>query len=96
MEVQTLRGQGVGELLKQARTLKDELFQARFKHATQQLTEVKRIKEIRRDIARLKMVAAEKLANKTVTSKAVSKAPAKAAAKKAPAAKKAASKKEGK
>lgn len=72
MEVQTLRGQGVGELLKQARQLKDELFQARFKHATQQLTDTKRLKELRRDIARLKMVAGEKVravSTKTATKK---------------------------
>lgn len=60
MEVQTLRSQGIGELVKQARQLKDELFDARFKHATQQLADLKKLKALRRDIARLKMVAGEK------------------------------------
>jgi len=60
IEVSELRNQSVGELAKRARAIKDELFQARFKHATQQLQQPAQLKELRRDIARIKMVMTEK------------------------------------
>ena len=42
-----------GALVDQVAESKDELFKLRFQHATRQLTNYGRIREVRRDIARL-------------------------------------------
>jgi large subunit ribosomal protein L29 len=57
IDVETLKGQSVGELIKLAKKLQDELFQAKFQHATQQLKTPHKLREIRRDIARVKTFA---------------------------------------
>jgi len=61
IEMETLRGQSVADLVKQARTMKDELFHSRFAHATQQLKDPNKIRTMRRDIARVKTALTEKL-----------------------------------
>jgi large subunit ribosomal protein L29 len=61
IEMDTLRGQTVAELVKQARNMKDELFHSKFAHATQQLKDPNKIRTMRRDIARVKTALTEKL-----------------------------------
>jgi large subunit ribosomal protein L29 len=56
--------------------LKKEQFNLRFQRATGQLENTSRVREVRRDIARLKTVARQKRAPK-VTSKVASKTAAK-------------------
>lgn len=85
MDLESLKNQSVGELVKLARKLKDELFQLKFQAATQQLKTPHKLRELRKDIARAKMMATMKRAGVEVTAKA--KAP-KAAAAAAPKAEK--------
>jgi large subunit ribosomal protein L29 len=49
-----------GELAEKERTLKEELFNLRFQHATGQLENVMRIPQVKREIARLKTIVREK------------------------------------
>ncbi len=56
-EVQELNEQ---ELEDKVKELKEELFNLRFQQATGQLDNVMRIKEVRRDIARVKTVLRER------------------------------------
>ena len=56
-EVQDLNEQELEEKVKE---LKEELFNLRFQQATGQLDNVMRIKEVRRDIARVKTVLRER------------------------------------
>jgi large subunit ribosomal protein L29 len=60
IELESLKGQSVGELVKLARKLQDELFQSRFQHATQQFKTPHKLRELRRDIARVKTLATQK------------------------------------
>lgn len=90
IEMETLRGQSVAELVKQARTMKDELFHSRFAHATQQLKDPNKIRIMRRDIARVKTALTEKLQGvehkakeKVAKAKTAAAKPVKAAAAKA-------------
>ena len=82
IELETLKTQSVGELVKLARKLQDELFQAKFQHATQQLKTPHKLRELKKDIARVKTIATQRrheaLAGKPVTPKAPK--PVKAAA----------------
>ena len=55
-----LRGQGQAELEKQLKDLRDEQFNLRFQHATGQLENTARIRQVRRSIARIKTVMNEK------------------------------------
>lgn len=55
-----LRGQGEAELEKQLKDLRDEQFNLRFQHATGQLENTARIRQVRRSIARIKTVMNEK------------------------------------
>ena len=60
--------------------LKKEQFNLRFQRATGQLENTARVREVRRDIARLKTIAQQKRAPKTAaktTSKTASNSPAK-------------------
>ncbi len=56
-DVQELNEQELEEKVKE---LKEELFNLRFQQATGQLDNVMRIKEVRRDIARVKTVLRER------------------------------------
>ncbi|MES2965802.1 MAG: 50S ribosomal protein L29 [Bdellovibrionota bacterium] len=78
------------DLMKKSKELRTQMFEARMKNALGQLANPMTIRELRRDVARLKTAATAK-----VVAAAKTAAPAKAAAPKAkakPAAKKAASK----
>ena len=60
MKVKELRLLNEGELAEKEKTLKEELFNLRFQHATGQLENVMRIPQVKREIARLKTIVREK------------------------------------
>lgn len=60
MRADKLRDMTSEELLVQLRELKEELFNLRFQHATAQLDNPLRIREVRRSIARVKTLLREK------------------------------------
>ena len=85
MKASEVRAKTVDELDTQLGDLKKEQFNLRFQKATGQLEKTGRVRQVRRDIARIKTIAAEKASGKQVP--AAKAKPAKAAAK--PAKKKA-------
>ena len=60
--VNELRGKSVEELNEELVAAKKELFDLRFQNATNQLDNTSRIKEVRRNIARIQTVITEKAA----------------------------------
>jgi large subunit ribosomal protein L29 len=62
MKTEDLRAKTPDELTDQLLNLKKEQFNLRFQRATGQLEKTARIREVRRDIARIKTVAAQKRA----------------------------------
>lgn len=60
MRADKLRDLTVDELHFQLRELKEELFNLRFQHATAQLDNPLRLREVRRTIARVKTILREK------------------------------------
>jgi large subunit ribosomal protein L29 len=62
MKAEDLRTKTKDELTDQLASLKKEQFNLRFQQATGQLEKTARIREVRRDIARVKTIAAEKRA----------------------------------
>jgi large subunit ribosomal protein L29 len=62
MKAEDLRAKTVDELGDQLASLKKEQFNLRFQKATGQLEKTARIREVRRDIARIKTIAAQKRA----------------------------------
>ena len=58
--VEELKGKSVEELNKELVTAKKELFNLRFQNATNQLANTARIKEVRKNIARINTVITEK------------------------------------
>ena len=60
--VKELRGKSVEELNQELVAAKKELFNLRFQNATNQLDKTSRIKEVRRNIARIQTVITEKAA----------------------------------
>jgi len=60
MKTKELRLLNEGELAEKEKTLKEELFNLRFQHATGQLENVMRIPQVKREIARLKTIVREK------------------------------------
>ena len=64
MKAEDLRTNTVDELTDQLGALKKEQFNLRFQRATGQLEKTARIREVRRDIARIKTIAAQKRAAK--------------------------------
>jgi large subunit ribosomal protein L29 len=62
MKAEDLRTKTVDELSDQLASLKKEQFNLRFQVATGQLEKTARIREVRRDIARVKTIAAQKRA----------------------------------
>ena len=58
--VKELRGKSVEELNQELVAAKKELFNLRFQNATNQLDNTSRIKEVRRNIARIQSVITEK------------------------------------
>ena len=61
--VNELRGKSVEELNEELVAAKKELFNLRFQNATNQLDNTGRIKEVRRNIARIQTVITEKSQN---------------------------------
>jgi large subunit ribosomal protein L29 len=64
MEVKELRDLSLDQLDDALVRLKKEQFNLRFQRATSQLTNTARIREVRRDIARVKTIAREKRGTK--------------------------------
>jgi large subunit ribosomal protein L29 len=60
MKANELRLLSEGELIEKEKTLKEELFNLRFQHATGQLENVMRLPQLKRDIARVKTILSEK------------------------------------
>ena len=60
MDAADIRKLAVGELEQKAREIRDELFNARVKHATGQLEDTAKLSRIRRQIARVETVLLEK------------------------------------
>ena len=58
--VKELRGKSVEELNEELVAAKKELFNLRFQNATNQLDNTSRIKEVRKNIARIQTVIAQK------------------------------------
>jgi len=64
MKAEEIRTKTLDELEGQLGELKKEQFNLRFQKATGQLENVSRVRQVRRDIARVKTVAAQKRAEK--------------------------------
>jgi len=62
MKAEDLRTKTIDELADQLASLKKEQFNLRFQMATGQLEKTARVREVRRDIARVKTIAAAKRA----------------------------------
>ncbi len=60
MKPRELRDLSVDELANKEREFKEEEFKLRFKHATGQLEKTARLRQLRRDIARVKTIMSEK------------------------------------
>jgi len=60
MKVKDIRDMSVNELDQKLVGLKDELFNLRFQHATGQLENPMRIKEVKKTIARIKTIQRER------------------------------------
>ena len=58
--IEELRSQSVAELNAQLVEAKKELFNLRFQNATNQLANTSRIKEVKKNIARIKTIITEK------------------------------------
>lgn len=63
MKAEDLRTKSKDELSDSLASLKKEQFNLRFQRATGQLEKTARIREVRRDIARIKTIAAQKRAS---------------------------------
>ncbi len=59
MKVNEIRDLSVGELDQKVASLKEELFNLRFQHATGQLENPMRIREVKKSIARIKTIQRE-------------------------------------
>ena len=62
MKAEDIRAQTLDELSDRLANLKKEQFNLRFQTATGQLEKTARVREVRRDIARIKTIAAQKRA----------------------------------
>ena len=80
MKTADIRAMTLDQIDDEVLKLKKEQFNLRFQRATGQLENTSRVREVRRDIARLKTVARQKRAPKTAT-KTATKPAAKTAAK---------------
>ena len=60
MKAEDIRAKSIDELTDQLASLKREQFNLRFQTATGQLEKTARVREVRRDIARIKTIAAQK------------------------------------
>jgi len=64
MKASDVRAKTLDELNDDLASLKKEQFNLRFQKATGQIEKTARVKEVRRDIARIKTIAAQKAAGK--------------------------------
>ncbi len=64
MKASDVRSKTADELKSQLVDLKKEQFNLRFQRATQQLEKPARVKQVRRDVARIKTILAQKSAAK--------------------------------
>lgn len=64
MKAAEVRGQSPDQMNDELAKLKKEQFNLRFQKATGQLEKTARVKQIRRDIARIKTIARQKAAEK--------------------------------
>ena len=64
MKIEDVRGLSPDQLTEQLVNLKKEQFNLRFQKATGQLEKTARVRQVRKDIARIKTIAAEKSAAK--------------------------------
>ncbi len=64
MKAQELKELTAEELLKREKDLKEELFNLRFQHSTGQLDNTARMKQLKRDVARIETVLRQKALNK--------------------------------
>ncbi len=70
MDVKELRDMDVAEIGEKERQLKQEVFNLRFQHATGRIENLMRIRQTRRDLARVKTVQRQKtIASDKPTSK---------------------------
>ncbi len=60
MKAEKLREMSVEELVDEGKELSEQLFRLRFQKATGQLEDMMKIRQIRRDLARLKTILTEK------------------------------------
>ena len=60
MKARELRDLGIEELATKEREFRDEEFKLRFRHATGQLEKTARLRQLRREIARVKTIMREK------------------------------------
>ena len=66
MKKQELRALTEGDIARQLDELRQELFNLRFQYATRRLTNTARIREVRRDIARVLTLAGQKRGGSSV------------------------------
>jgi large subunit ribosomal protein L29 len=64
MKAKDLRPLSDGELLEKDKELKEEIFNLRFQHATGQLDNTMRLRQVKRDIARVRTILREKSQSK--------------------------------
>ena len=81
MKVEDIRAMSLDQMDDEVLKLKKERFNLRFQKATGQLENTARVRQVRRDIARLKTLAAQKRAGAEPASTAAPKAKTKSSAK---------------
>ena len=64
MNARELRELTAEELLKREKDLKEEIFNLRFQHSTGQLSNTARLKQVKKDIARVETILRQKALNK--------------------------------
>ena len=64
MKAAELKDLTAEELLKKEKELKEEIFNLRFQHSTGQLDNTARLRQVRKDIARVETVLRQKALNK--------------------------------
>ncbi|HVN24285.1 MAG TPA: 50S ribosomal protein L29 [Syntrophorhabdales bacterium] len=64
MKARELKELTAEELLKKEKELKEEIFNLRFQHSTGQLDNTARLKQVKKNIARLESVLRQKALNK--------------------------------
>jgi large subunit ribosomal protein L29 len=64
MKARELKELTAEELLKKEKELKEEIFNLRFQHSTGQLDNTARLKQVKKDIARVEGVLRQKALNK--------------------------------